>query len=329
MKKIFISGIKGLIGSNLARGLVAKGHKVTGCDNLSGKIDNQVPCNWFNFNCNNKYLMGHNTKGFDLIIHASCLPYEGLSVVSPHLITENITRSTNSVMKAAITNKCDVLFLSSMARYGINKTPFTEDMIPQPVDPYGIAKLYSEQLIKNLCDTYDLKWNIVVPHNVIGVGQRYDDPYRNVVSIFINSMLQGITPKIYGNGTQTRAFSSVRNFTESVIKLIESDISGEVINIGDNMELSINKMYNMVQNIIDFGAVPEYVPQRKNEVNQAYCSHNKALNLGLILQLGNLRECITSMVEWIKEQGTKPFDYNLPIEFDRFAPKHWKQGEKK
>ena len=75
------------------------------------------------------------------------------------------------------------------------------------VDPYGVSKVAAERILEILCHTHDVEYNIAVPHNIIGPNQKYDDPFRNVVSIMINRMMQGKAPIIYGDGNQTRCFS--------------------------------------------------------------------------------------------------------------------------
>ena len=80
-----------------------------------------------------------------------------------------------------------------MARYGSQEYPFTENMKPKPVDPYAISKVAAEQVLINLCELNKIEWVIAVPHNIIGPRQKYDDPFRNVVSIMINRMLQNST----------------------------------------------------------------------------------------------------------------------------------------
>ena len=133
--------------------------------------------------------------------------HEGLSVFSPYEITKNIFQASTSIFSAAVNEKVDrIIFCSSMARYGNSKTPFTEDMEPNPIDPYAISKVASEKVLSNLCELNNIEYVIAVPHNIIGPRQRYDDPFRNVVSIVLNRMLQGKSPIIYGDGTQERCF---------------------------------------------------------------------------------------------------------------------------
>ena len=114
-----------------------------------------------------------------------------------------------------------------MARYGNQKTPFTEDMKTQAVDPYGIAKVAAENILKNLCKINNIEWVIVVPHNIIGPRQKYDDPYRNVVSIMLNRMLLNKAPIIFGDGKQKRCFSYIDDCIfclENVTKSVLNDI---------------------------------------------------------------------------------------------------------
>ncbi|MDC2976337.1 NAD-dependent epimerase/dehydratase family protein, partial [Candidatus Pelagibacter sp.] len=200
---IFITGIAGFLGANLADFYVKKGFNVSGCDNLVGgdleNVSKQVT--FYKADCENLKKMREFTKNIDVVIHAAAYAHEGLSNVSPNLICTNIVTGSSSVFSAAISNKVKrIVFCSSMARYGNIKQPFYEDDTPKPVDPYGISKLAAEEILINLCETYGVEYNIAVPHNIIGIKQKYDDPFRNVASIMINLMLQNRQPIIYGDG---------------------------------------------------------------------------------------------------------------------------------
>ena len=143
----------------------------------------------------------------DVLFHCAATAYEGLSVFSPHFITKNIYDATVSTVTASIKQKVKkFIFCSSMARYGNQTSPFKENMLPKPEDPYGFAKAASEDIVKNLCDTHSVDWTILVPHNIVGPRQKYDDPYRNVMSIFLNKMIQNEQVYIYGDGLTTTVF---------------------------------------------------------------------------------------------------------------------------
>ena len=155
--------------------------------------------------------MNEVMKNVDSVYHCAATAHEGLSVFSPYEISKNNFLASVSVFSAAIAHKVKrIIFCSSMARYGDQKTPFTEDMNPKPVDPYAISKVAAENVLINLCELNNIEWVIAVPHNIIGPRQKYDDPFRNVVSIMINRMLQKKAPIIYGDGEQKRCFSLYR-----------------------------------------------------------------------------------------------------------------------
>ena len=234
--KVFITGIAGFLGSHIADKFIALGHEVVGCDSLIGGYEDNVPAaaTFYKMDLIDLDGLAEKMQGCDLVYHTACTAYEGLSVFSPSLIVQNTTQISVNAMVAAI--QADVkrfVHCSSMARYGMQDvTPFTEDMTPRPQDPYGIAKLAAEMLLKNLAEVHDIELVISVPHNIVGARQKYDDPYRNVASIMINLMLQGRQPIIYGDGSQTRCFSDIRDDIDCLVNLGFSDRAvGETFNI--------------------------------------------------------------------------------------------------
>lgn len=318
-KTIFISGIAGFLGSHLAESMLAKGHRVIGCDNLIGGYMDNVPkeAEFYNYDCNSLDDIKKIMKNVDIVYHCAATAHEGLSVFSPYLINKHTYLSTAAMLSAAINNGAKrFVFTSSMARYGKNKVPFTEDMPPNPEDPYGLAKWASEMLIKNLCDTHGMEYTIAVPHNIIGSRQKYDDPYRNVASIMINLMLQGRQPIIYGDGEQKRCFSFVNDCIECLDKLaFQKNVVGEIINIGPDEEfVTINELAKMLAEMLDFKLKPVYVPYRPQEVKLATCSADKARKLLGYKTKYTLRQGLQEIIDYIKERGPKPFTYHLDLE---------------
>ena len=197
-EKILITGVAGFLGSHLAEKLAEMKYEVVGVDNMSGGYKDNIPKNieFFDFDCCDLDKMKKVTKDVSVVYHCAATAHEGLSVFSPVEITKNNYMASVSVFTAAISNKVKrIIFCSSMARYGNQPTPFTEDMTPMPIDPYAISKVASENVLINLCELNNIEWVIAVPHNIIGVGQRYTDPYRNVAAIMINSTIKN--EKIY------------------------------------------------------------------------------------------------------------------------------------
>ena len=225
---IFITGLAGFLGSNLGLRLANDGHKIFGNDNFIGGYKDNLDkrFNFYNVDCCNlNDLESVIPNNIDIVFHCAATAYEGLSVFSPSFVTKNIFEASVSTVTASINkNVKKFIFCSSMARYGDQVTPFTEDLTPKPEDPYGIAKVAAEQIIINLCDTHDVDWTILVPHNIVGPRQKYDDPYRNVMSIFLNKMLLNEKIYIYGDGLQKRCFSYVDDCIDSMEKCIYEKI---------------------------------------------------------------------------------------------------------
>lgn len=329
---IFITGIAGFLGSNLADFYLKKNFKVSGCDNLvGGSLDNidQNKINFFKANCEDFSLMKKIIKEVDVLCHAAAYAHEGLSSFSPVLISNNNVTGSVSVFTASIINKVKrIVYCSSMARYGNIKIPFREDDELKPVDPYGVSKVAAENILKILSKTHNVEYNIAVPHNIIGPKQKYDDPYRNVVSIMINLMLQKKNPIIYGDGNQKRSFSDIDDCIYCLDKLItDPDIKSQVINIGPDEEfISINELYHLLSNKLKFNLAPKYLEERPNEVKEATCSADKARNLLSYKTNVPLDKSLDKIIDYIKKKGPKFFEYNYPLEIiNEKTPVAWKE----
>lgn len=328
--KIFITGVAGFLGSHLAYRLNRLGYEIGGCDNLVGGDMRNVhrAVDFHQMDCCNFDGMQGIMRGYDLVIHTAATAHEGLSVFSPSFITKNIFDASVTTISAAVSVGVKrFIYCSSMARYGDQQTPFTEDMPTKPVDPYGIAKVGAEDVLKVLAQTHGLDWNIVVPHNIIGPRQKYDDPYRNVVSIMINRNLSNKPAIIYGDGTQKRCFSYVDDCVNCIIKLaITPEIKSEVVNIGPDEEtITINELAKIVAEECNFYGQPLYLPGRPREVKEATCSSDKARKMLDYKTTVPLRTAIKSTVEWIKILGPKEFVYGYPLEIvNANTPATWK-----
>jgi UDP-glucose 4-epimerase len=329
--RVLVTGVAGFLGSHLADHLIKDGFEVTGIDNMiGGDLENvNKKVKFKNLDCCNLEELNIICKNVEIIFHCAATAHEGLSVFSPNEIVKNNFLATTAVVTAAINNKVKrIIYCSSMARYGHQKTPFTEDMRPDPVDPYGISKVASEELLKVLCNLNKIEWVIAVPHNIIGPKQRYIDPYRNVVSIMFNRILQGKKPIIYGDGEQKRCFSYIDDCVICLLKMMDSnEVVGEVINIGPDEEFySINEIAKMCSNISGSNLAPEYYPDRPLEVKLATCSSDKARRLLNYKTETNTYNAIKKTYEYIKLKGPKDFQYNINIEIDNdITPSTWKK----
>jgi UDP-glucose 4-epimerase len=329
--KVFITGIAGFLGSHLADRMLELGHTVAGNDTLVGGYRDNVPATaeFHQIDCCDIKGMTRAIAGSDIVIHTAATAHEGLSVFSPSFITKNIFEASVSTISASIQNKVKrFVFCSSMARYGNQQVPYTEDQTPMPEDPYAVAKVASEDVLKILCDTHGMEWNIAIPHNIVGPRQRYDDPFRNVMSIMINRNLQGKPSIIYGDGLQTRCFSYVDDCIQCLEKMaLDPSIVSETINIGpDEGTITIKDMATLVAQECGIADEPTHMPDRPREVKHASCSADKARRLLNYETKTTLAESVKQTVEYVRSRGTKPFDYSYPLEIvtDK-TPKTWSE----
>ncbi len=236
MRKAFVTGVAGFLGSHVAERFRNLGWEVAGIDNLQGGQRANVPdgVRFETVDCLDRDAYLPLIRDADVVYHCASAAYDGLSVFAPAFVYRHTAQATVEVASAAVSSGVKrFVYCSSMARYGALPTPFTEDMEPAPVNPYGLAKRASELVVANLFDTHGGEHCIAVPHNIIGPRQRFDDPYRNVASIMINRMLRGLQPVIYGDGSNLRCFS----FIDDVIYCLEQMgitevAAGQTINIG-------------------------------------------------------------------------------------------------
>ena len=329
-KKILVTGVAGFLGSHLAERFIKLGHEVIGIDNMIGGYEDNIPnkIKFYNFDCCDLKNIDFIMKKVDVVYHCAATAHEGLSVFSPIEITKNNYLASITIITSAINHNVKrIIYCSSMARYGQGKTPFHEEMEPKPIDPYGISKVAVEKVLTNLCNLNNIQWVIAVPHNIIGPRQKYDDPFRNVVSIMLNRMLLGKPAIIFGDGKQKRCFSYIDDCIYCLENMLNNqDVNGQIINIGPDEEfVTINKVAEICQNISGSNLKPIYKKDRPQEVKEATCSANKARKLLNYKTTTDLYTGIKKTYEYIKKRGSRPFDYSkLNIEIvNSLTPDVW------
>jgi UDP-glucose 4-epimerase len=330
MKRVFITGVAGFLGSHLAKKMHQLGWSVSGNDNLmGGDRSNLLPfVRFFEIDCCNLQDMRNAIEDCDLLFHCAATAHEGLSVFSPTFITRNNYEASISTFTAAINaNVRRIIFCSSMARYGDQNAPFNELMQPTPVDPYGIAKVAAEETLKVLAQVHEFEWNIAVPHNIVGEGQKYDDPYRNVMSIMLNRNLQGLPSIIYGDGEQTRCFSYIDDCIDCLVQMgVDPNINEETINIGPDEEvITINALASLCANETGLNRQPIYhLSGRPQEVKHATCSSDKARKLLNYETKTTVAEAVKKTADFIRKSGIKKFTYHIPLEIiNQKTPQTW------
>jgi UDP-glucose 4-epimerase len=329
--RILVTGVAGFMASHLAEHLASQGHEVYGIDNESIGIPGNVPKNIKYAKIDMRWegamkSLIEECKP-ELVYHLACWAHEGLSQFMPILITENNYNAFLNLIVPAINNGMKrIVVCSSMSVYGAQQAPFDEKMATAPEDIYAVAKNAMERATEVLADVHGFDYTIIRPHNVYGPRQMLHDPYRNVVGIFINRILNGKPPIIYGDGKQTRAFSYIDDVTPYIAKAGFLDVTkGEIINIGPTQEYTVNELAETVLHAFNSDLKPTYFPDRPREVKHAYCTNDKAQRLLGYKTTTDLKDGVQKMVEWAKTQGPKEFKYldELELTGDKI-PATWK-----
>jgi UDP-glucose 4-epimerase len=304
--KILITGVAGLLGSRLADWILENtDNKVIGIDDMSGGYEENVHSSVELYKMDlskediNDIFDKHKP---DIVYHLAAYAAEGLS---PFIRKFNYVN--NLVSTASIINECikhDVtrlVFTSTMAVYGHGTPPFHEDDLPQPIDPYGVAKYGCEMDIKIAGEQHGLDWCIIRPHNVYGVKQNLWDRYRNVLGIWMYQYMNGEDMTIFGDGEQTRAFSFIDDTLEPMWKAgTQDNCSKEIINLGGTKFYSIKEANNILKEVLGGGNTVHLEP--RHEVKDAHPTWEKSVELLGYEDKTSLYDGLKQMWEWAQKQ---------------------------
>lgn len=339
-QRVLVTGAAGFMGSYVVDSLVARGDcEVYGVDDLSGGHKGNInPTSYFeklDLRDKNRIKRLIDKIRPQLLYYLAADASEGRSLFTPISATErNILAYMYTLVPSIARGLKRVVLASSMSVYGAQRSPFSEDMKPKPEDIYGIAKTAMEESTKILAKVHGFEYVIIRPHNVYGPRQNVSDPYRNVIGIFINCLLNNKNYYIYGDGNQKRSFTYINDFNPHFVACgFEERVVGETVNIGPQEEHTINEVSDIVLHAF-FPDVsvpphlrPRYLPPRPQEVVEAYCTNEKAKTLLGYTTTTKLDVGIAKMVAWARQLGPQEFKYlddGLELESDA-APQTWKK----
>jgi UDP-glucose 4-epimerase len=331
MKNVLVTGGAGFIGSHVVDELLGMGYAVTALDDLSGGYRDNVNARaaFVEGSILDVELLGRlfAEKNFAYVYHLAAYAAEGLSHFIKHFNYQNNLIGSVNLINQAINHevKCFV-FTSSIAVYGAQPVPMTEEMIPLPEDPYGIAKLAVEHELRVSHEMFGLDYVIFRPHNVYGTRQNIGDRYRNVIGIFMNQIMKGEPMTIFGDGSQTRAFSHVGEVAPVLARAATlPEAHQQVFNIGADRPYSVLELAEEVARAMNAKPNIRHLDAR-NEVVHAYCSHDKVQRLLAPPPSVALGDGLREMAAWARAAGprkSKPFD---AIEIERKLPPSWRES---
>jgi UDP-glucose 4-epimerase len=329
--RMLVTGGAGFLGSHVAWHLVAANHDVVVLDDLSGGIDSQVPAGA-------RLIVGSITDEavvartfaegrFDHVYHLAAYAAEGLSHhVRRFNYEQNVVGSANLINEAIRREVGRFVFTSSIAVYGSAQVPMHEDMTPRPEDPYGIAKFAVELDLAAAQRYYGLDFVVLRPHNVYGEHQNITDPYRNVIGIFMRQALRGEPLTVFGDGTQTRAFTHVDDVAPQIVAAgMAAQASGRAINVGADEPCTVIDLASMVSDAFGVPLRVNHLPPR-HEVVHAFAGHDVAKRLLNAEARVPLREGIARMAEWVRRNPDRAQSATPAIEISRRLPAAWSKS---
>jgi UDP-glucose 4-epimerase len=306
-----VTGIAGFIGSSLARALLSRGEQVRGVDNFStGKRENIVELlphiDFRERDINDLDAMRSACAGVDFVLHQAAIPSVPKSVLDPLSSNRASVDGTINILVAARDAKVNrVVYAASSSAYGDTPTlPKSENMSPNPISPYAVAKLAGEFYMISFYHCYQLETVCLRYFNVFGPRQDPSSPYSGVLAKFITVMLNGEQPTIYGDGEQSRDFTYIDNVIEANLLACKSSavqVAGQVFNIATGRRVTLNETYKLLRTLTSHDGQPKYGPGRGGDIKHSLADISKAERSFGYRPLVHFEEGLKRTVDWYRK----------------------------
>lgn len=308
-EKVLVTGGAGFIGSNLAQVLIKQGAKVSILDNLvTGFRENldeiEGDFDFIEGDLNDDQKLKIALENVSIVFHQAALPSVPRSIENPletHIACVNGTFNLLAKSKEASIHR--VIYAASSSAYGDQETlPKVETMIPKPLSPYAAAKLMGEYYCQVFSRVYGLETICLRYFNVFGPRQNPSSMYSGVISRFIDCMMAGENPVIFGDGKQSRDFTFVANVVDANIKAAQTQLGiGEVINVANGERISLNELFEVLKKIIGKQNLEvSYEPERKGDVKHSQADNNRAKMWLNYSKISDLESGLEQTINWWK-----------------------------
>lgn len=286
MSLYLITGVGGFIGSSLARTLLTRGEQVRGVDNFCtgrreniAEIANRIDLH--DADICDLDAMHRACAGVDFVLHEAAIPSVPKSVIDPLASNRANIDGTVCLLVAARDAKVKrVIYAASSSAYGDTPTlPKHEDMRPDPISPYAVAKLAGEHYMVSFYRCYGLETVSLRYFNVFGPRQDPSSPYSGVLAKFITQMLRGEQPVIYGDGEQSRDFTYIDNVVEANLlacKAPAASVAGRVLNLATGRRVTLNETFHLLQSLTGYSGPPKYGSERGGDIKHSLADIAKA-----------------------------------------------------
>ena len=316
MAKFLITGIAGFIGSSLARALVDRGDEVRGVDNyLTGKPANLTGLlphiDFREADLRDGAAMRSACDGIDYVLHIGALPSVPLSVKNPEPSHGcNIDGTFLLLEGARAAGVRRIIYAASSSAYGDQPIlPSKESMRPMPISPYAVQKLTGEHYMSSYWQVYGLETVSLRYFNVFGPRQGADSPYSGVLAKFIQQMLEGVRPTIFGNGEQGRDFTYIDNVVSANMLACAApaaQVAGKVFNVACGGQHTLNQMYQLLAKHIGFDKPPLYGPPRTGDIVNSQADISAAVAAFGYRPIISVEDGLHRTVEWYRETLKMP-----------------------
>lgn len=304
-ERVLITGAAGFIGSHVAEHCLRLGFDVIATDDLSGGCRENVPQGavWVEGDLRSADYVKElwNRGPIDHVFHIAAYAAEGLShFIRRYNYDTNLGASINLINQSVIHEVKTFVFTSSIAVYGKNQLPMTEDLSPSPEDPYGISKFAVELDLKSAHEMFGLDYIIFRPHNVYGPKQNIADRYRNVIGIFMSQLLRNEPMTIFGDGLQTRAFSYIDDVAPVIARSpLVKEARNRVFNVGSEKPCTVRRLAECVASAMEKPCEVVHFDAR-NEVVHAFSDQSLVRRVFGQTHPVELEEGLKRMAAWVK-----------------------------
>jgi UDP-glucose 4-epimerase len=312
MATYLITGIAGFIGSALARAVLAQGDGVRGIDNLStgnrenlSEILNRI--DFHEADLLDLDAARQACRGVDYVLHEAAIPSVPKSVMDPLGSNRANVDATVNVLVAARDAKVKrVVYAASSSAYGDTPTlPKREDMPPNPISPYAVAKLAGEYYMISFYRCYALETVCLRYFNIFGPRQDPSSPYSGVLAKFITQMLNGEQPTILGDGKQSRDFTYVDNAVDANLLACQAsagEVAGRVFNVATGRRIDLNETFRVLKQLIEYTGEAKYGPERAGDVKHSLADMSRAeQHLGYKPRV-DFEEGLRRTIEWYRSR---------------------------
>jgi len=307
MSHYLVTGGAGFIGSHLTEELVRRGHRVRVADSLvTGKRSNLDHIHGVEFlegDLADLDFARKSADGCDFVLHQAAIPSVPRSVQDPITSnTANVDATLNVLVAARDAGVKRLVFAASSSAYGDTPTlPKHEGMPTNPLSPYALQKVVGEQYLQMFTRLYGLETVSIRYFNVFGPRQDPSSPYSGVISVFATALLDNRSPRIYGDGEQTRDFTYVANVVDGVLRACDApQASGEIINVATGGRISLNQLFYVMRDIVGAHVEPTYAEPRQGDVRDSQADITKAKALLAYQPSVSFEEGISRTIAWYR-----------------------------